>query len=147
MPIDRVGVPRIKMSDGPNGVRGSSHFLPTPAQCIPCATALGATFDPEALQRMGAVLAREAKAKGSSLVLGPTINIQRNPLNGRVCSSFVHPFCCSTTNHRVTRPTSRSLRTRSCPATLQRRTSRVCRLMESAQLSSTLSATTKKTSE
>ncbi|GJN89025.1 hypothetical protein Rhopal_001999-T1 [Rhodotorula paludigena] len=88
VPIERVGVPRIKMSDGPNGVRGSSHFLPTPAQCIPCATALGATFDPEALQRMGAVLAREAKAKGSSLVLGPTINIQRNPLNGRAYESF-----------------------------------------------------------
>ncbi|BGP39734.1 hypothetical protein JCM10450v2_003703 [Rhodotorula kratochvilovae] len=86
--IERIGVPRIKVSDGPNGVRGSSHFLPTPAQCIPCATALGATFDKDALHALGAVLAREAKAKGSSLILAPTTNIQRHPLNGRAYESF-----------------------------------------------------------
>ncbi|GAA5891753.1 hypothetical protein JCM6882_006195 [Rhodosporidiobolus microsporus] len=86
--IPRVGVPSIKMSDGPNGVRGSSHFLPTPAQVLPSATALGATFDVEALEKMGAVLANEAKAKGSSLLLAPTVNIQRNPLNGRAFESF-----------------------------------------------------------
>lgn len=33
--IERVGVPSVRMSDGPNGVRGSSHFLSSPAQCIP----------------------------------------------------------------------------------------------------------------
>ncbi|GAA6008860.1 hypothetical protein JCM10207_001749 [Rhodosporidiobolus poonsookiae] len=87
-PIERVGVPSIKFSDGPNGVRGSSHFLPTPAQCIPCATALAATFDTGALERIGEVLAHEAKAKGSSLLLAPTVNTQRNPLNGRAFESF-----------------------------------------------------------
>ncbi|BGP27283.1 hypothetical protein JCM10295v2_006247 [Rhodotorula toruloides] len=81
-PIPRVGVPSIKVSDGPNGVRGSSHFRPTPAQTLPSATALGATFDVEAVEKMGKVLAHEAKAKGSSLLLAPTVNIQRNPLNG-----------------------------------------------------------------
>ncbi|GAA5898000.1 hypothetical protein JCM6882_003304 [Rhodosporidiobolus microsporus] len=89
-PIERKGVfvPSIKMSDGPNGVRGSSHFLPTPAQTLPCATALGATFDVEAVRKLGRVLANEAKSKGSSLLLAPTINIQRNPLNGRAYESF-----------------------------------------------------------
>ncbi|BGP03092.1 Beta-glucosidase [Rhodotorula toruloides ATCC 204091] len=87
-PIPRIGVPSIKVSDGPNGVRGSSHFRPTPAQTLPCATALGATFDVEAVEKMGKVLAHEAKAKGSSLLLAPTVNIQRNPLNGRAFESF-----------------------------------------------------------
>ncbi|KAK4688956.1 beta-glucosidase, partial [Tremellales sp. Uapishka_1] len=86
--IPRVGVPSIKCSDGPNGVRGSSHFLPTPANCIPCATALAATFDVDIIHRIGGLLARDAKAKGSSLLLGPTVNIQRNPLNGRAFESF-----------------------------------------------------------
>ncbi len=84
VPIPRVGVPKIKCSDGPNGVRGSSHFKPTPATCIPSATALGATFDGGLIGQVGALLARECKAKGSSFLLGPTCNIQRNPLNGRV---------------------------------------------------------------
>ncbi|KAM0748239.1 glycoside hydrolase family 3 protein [Meredithblackwellia eburnea MCA 4105] len=88
IPIPRVGVPRIKMSDGPNGIRGSSHFLPTPAHCIPCGTAMGATFDTDLIHQAGGFLARESRAKGSSLVLGPTCNIQRNPLNGRAYESF-----------------------------------------------------------
>ncbi|GAA6009973.1 hypothetical protein JCM10207_007501 [Rhodosporidiobolus poonsookiae] len=86
--IPRVGVPAIKMSDGPNGVRGSSHAFPTVAQTLPCATALAATWDVDALVQMGDVLAHEAKAKGSSLLLAPTVNIQRNPLNGRAYESF-----------------------------------------------------------
>ncbi|KAM0752790.1 beta-glucosidase [Meredithblackwellia eburnea MCA 4105] len=86
--IPRVGVPSIKCSDGPNGVRGSSHFLPTPAQCIPSATALGATFDVDAIKEIGGLLARECRAKGSSFLLGPTCNLQRNPLHGRAFESF-----------------------------------------------------------
>ncbi|EIM81964.1 glycoside hydrolase family 3 protein [Stereum hirsutum FP-91666 SS1] len=86
--IDRVGVPRIKCSDGPNGVRGSSHFLPTPAATIPCATALAATYDTDLIAKVGGLLAEECEAKGSSLLLAPTCNIQRNPLNGRAFESF-----------------------------------------------------------
>ncbi len=71
-----------------NGVRGRSHFLPTPATCIPCATALGATFDVPLLTEVGGLLARECKAKRVSLLLGPTCNIQRSPLNGRAFESF-----------------------------------------------------------
>ncbi|GAA5942574.1 beta-glucosidase H [Sporobolomyces koalae] len=88
VPIPRVGVPKIKCSDGPNGVRGSSHFNPTPATCIPAATALGATFDTDLINQVGGLLARECVAKGSSLLLAPTCNIQRNPLNGRAFESF-----------------------------------------------------------
>ncbi|KAM0751563.1 glycoside hydrolase family 3 protein [Meredithblackwellia eburnea MCA 4105] len=87
-PLPRVGVPSIKSSDGPNGVRGSSHFLPTPANAIPCATALAATFDTDLLYQVGGLLARECRAKGSSVLLAPTVNIQRSPLNGRAFESF-----------------------------------------------------------
>ena len=91
VPIPRVGVPKVKCSDGPNGVRGSSHFNPTPATCIPSATALGATFDVGLIGEVGGLLARECKAKGSSFLLGPTCNIQRSPLNGRVSSHHLTP--------------------------------------------------------
>ncbi|KAG8948268.1 hypothetical protein FRC04_009906 [Tulasnella sp. 424] len=86
--IDRLGVPPIRMSDGPNGVRGSSHFLSSPAQCIPCATSMGATFDPELIREAGAFLAAEAKLKSAVCLLAPTCNIQRNPLGGRAFESF-----------------------------------------------------------
>ncbi|CUA74978.1 beta-glucosidase [Rhizoctonia solani] len=86
--IERLGVPSVRMSDGPNGVRGSSHFLSSPAQCIPCATALGSTFDPELIHEVGAFLAVEAKTKSATVLLAPTCNIQRSPLGGRSFESF-----------------------------------------------------------
>ncbi|CAA7270155.1 unnamed protein product [Cyclocybe aegerita] len=87
-PIPRLGIPSIRMSDGPNGVRGSSHFVSTPAQCFPCATALASTFDPELVTRAGGFLAQEAKIKSSVMLLAPTCNIQRTPLGGRAFESF-----------------------------------------------------------
>ncbi|KAG9034398.1 hypothetical protein FRB95_013306 [Tulasnella sp. JGI-2019a] len=86
--IDRLGVPAIRMSDGPNGARGASHLLSSPAQCIPCATSLGATFDPELIHEAGTFLASEAKIKAAVVLLAPTCNIQRNPLGGRAFESF-----------------------------------------------------------
>ncbi|KAJ1309840.1 hypothetical protein OPQ81_006605 [Rhizoctonia solani] len=86
--IERLGVPSVRMSDGPNGVRGSSHFLSSPAQCIPCATALGSTFDPELIHEVGSFLAVEAKTKSATVLLAPTCNIQRSPLGGRSFESF-----------------------------------------------------------
>ncbi|EKM82934.1 hypothetical protein AGABI1DRAFT_118340 [Agaricus bisporus var. burnettii JB137-S8] len=87
-PIPRLGIPSIRMSDGPNGVRGSSHFVSTPAQCLPCATSLASTFDLDLIQKVGAFLGQEAKIKSSVLLLAPTCNIQRNPLGGRAFESF-----------------------------------------------------------
>ncbi|KAL9714898.1 hypothetical protein Ac2012v2_001558 [Leucoagaricus gongylophorus] len=87
-PIPRLNIPSIRMSDGPNGVRGSSHFVSTPTQCLPCSTSLASTFDPELIQKAGEFLAEEAKAKSSVLLLAPTCNIQRNPLGGRAFESF-----------------------------------------------------------
>ena len=75
--IERVGLPSIRVSDGPNGVRGTKFLNGVPAACIPCATALGATWDKSLLKQAGELLGEECLAKGAGALLGPTVNIQR----------------------------------------------------------------------
>lgn len=87
-PVHRLNIPSIRLSDGPNGVRGTRFFNGIPAACFPCATALGATWDTDLLTDVGRLMADEAIAKGAHVVLGPTINIQRSPLGGRGFESF-----------------------------------------------------------
>lgn len=86
--VNEHSIPSLRASDGPNGIRGSRIFQPTPSACSPCGTGLGATFDPQLLKRLGQLLAKEAKAKGVHIILGPTVNIQRSPLGGRGFESF-----------------------------------------------------------
>lgn len=88
VPIPRLGIPSIRFSDGPNGLRGTKFFGSVPSACLPCGTAIGATFDRDLAVRIGHLLAAEAKAKGAHVVLGPTINIPRGPLGGRGFESF-----------------------------------------------------------
>lgn len=87
-PIKRLNIPSIRVSDGPNGVRGTKFFNGIPSACLPCATAFGATWDTELLTQLGELLGDEARAKGAHVILGPTINIQRSPLGGRGFESF-----------------------------------------------------------
>ncbi|KAJ7489184.1 beta-glucosidase [Mycena latifolia] len=87
--VERLGIPAIKVSDGPNGVRGNHFVMGTPAKCLPSATALGATWDPDLIHEIGLkLLAPEAKLRAASVILAPTCNIQRNPLGGRSFESF-----------------------------------------------------------
>ena len=95
VPIPRLGVPSLRTSDGPNGVRGTRFFNSIPAACFPCATALGSTFDAELLFNVGKSLGRECKEKGVHVLLGPTMNIQRGPLGGRGFESFSEDPCLS----------------------------------------------------
>ncbi|KAJ5589944.1 Beta-glucosidase [Penicillium hetheringtonii] len=88
VPIPRLGIPSIRVSDGPNGVRGTRFFSSVPAACLPCGTAIGATFDRDLALEIGHLLAAEAKAKGAHVILGPTINIARGPLGGRGFESY-----------------------------------------------------------
>ena len=63
--------------------------MSTPAKCLPSATAMAATFDTALIERMAReLLAEEVKLKAASVLLGPTCNIQRNPLGGRSFESF-----------------------------------------------------------
>ena len=76
------------MTDGPNGIRGTKFFGGVPAACLPCGTALGATWDKSLLTRAGKLLGDECIAKGAHCWLGPTINTPRSPLGGRGFESF-----------------------------------------------------------
>ena len=79
-----AGIPAIGVTDGPNGARGGGLLgTGTATACIPAGAVLGATWDPELVERLGAVLGDEARAKGCRVLLAPTINLHRNPLGGR----------------------------------------------------------------
>ncbi|KAF5004879.1 hypothetical protein FDECE_8661 [Fusarium decemcellulare] len=86
--IERLSIPPIRLSDGPNGVRGTHFFDSTPSACLPCGTALGASWNIDLIYRLGQLLSDEAHAKGAHVLLGPTVNIQRGPLGGRGFESF-----------------------------------------------------------
>ncbi|KAK6202383.1 beta-glucosidase [Scheffersomyces amazonensis] len=88
VPIPRLGIPSIRVSDGPNGVRGTKFFNSIPSNCFPCGTGLAATFNKELLVEAGELMGKEAKMKGASVILGPTCNIVRSPLGGRSFESY-----------------------------------------------------------
>jgi beta-glucosidase len=81
--VDRLGIPVLKMTDGPNGARGAEGSMGPPSACFPAGIALGATWNPELVQQVGAALGEETAAKGASILLAPTVNIHRSPLSGR----------------------------------------------------------------
>lgn len=88
--VPRLGIPAVAMTDGPNGARGTTLPGPdaTPTTCVPCGSALGATWDPELVGEVGALVAREARAKGCRVLLAPTVNIPRSPLAGRTFECY-----------------------------------------------------------
>ena len=81
------GVPVMRCSDGPAGVRGTAWSGPASAS-FPCGTALGATFDPELVHAVGEALAAEARSQGAHMVLAPTVNLHRTPIGGRNFECF-----------------------------------------------------------
>ena len=85
--IEKKNIPSIKMSDGPNGVRGDSNSGKSSA-CFPCAISIGSTWDLKLIKDIGIALGEEAQAKDVDVLLGPTINIHRHPLGGRHFESF-----------------------------------------------------------
>ncbi len=83
-PVPGLGIPSIQLTDGPNGARGTQPGPAGPtATCVPCGSALGATWDPDLVERVGALVGREARTKGARVLLAPTVNIHRSPLAGR----------------------------------------------------------------
>ncbi|KAL6806333.1 glycoside hydrolase family 3 protein [Trichoderma sp. SZMC 28013] len=81
--LPKHGVPSLRFTDGPNGVRGTKFFDGVPAACFPCGTSLGSTFNQPLLEEAGKMMGKEAIAKSAHVILGPTINMQRSPLGGR----------------------------------------------------------------
>ena len=89
-PVERAGIPAVRVTDGPNGARGSSVLGAGEASalCIPCGSALGATWNPGLIERLGAALGDEALTKGCRVLLAPTLNLHRSPLAGRNFECF-----------------------------------------------------------
>lgn len=81
--IDRLGVPSVKVTDGPNGARGGVTENGPTAAVFPSGIALGASWNVDLVREVGAALAEEAKSKDSNVLLAPTVNMHRGPLNGR----------------------------------------------------------------
>src|SRR4051812_18803815 len=89
-PVERLGIPKIMVSDGPHGLRaqpGDSDHLglggSLPATCFPTASAVASAWNPDLLRRIGQALAQEARACNLSVILGPGVNMKRSPLCGR----------------------------------------------------------------
>jgi beta-glucosidase len=89
-PVERLGIPAIMVSDGPHGLRKQPEEADhvgisgsVPATCFPTACALGSSWNPQLVRRVGEALGREARAQDVAVVLGPGINIKRSPLCGR----------------------------------------------------------------
>ena len=80
--IKKYGIPKIKMSDGPNGVRGDSSTKQSSA-CFPSPILLGATWNEKLIKKIGSATGEEALFKDVDVLLAPTINLHRHPLGGR----------------------------------------------------------------
>lgn len=88
--VERLGIPRIMVSDGPHGLRAQpddgDHVglgASVPATCFPTASAVASSWNPDLLERIGVALATEARATKLSVILGPGVNMKRSPLCGR----------------------------------------------------------------
>ncbi|MEW6003731.1 MAG: glycoside hydrolase family 3 C-terminal domain-containing protein [Stygiobacter sp.] len=89
-PIPRLGIPELRMTDGPVGVRWDK------ATAFPSGVSMAATWNPELINKVGAAIGRETKGKARHVILGPGVNIVRMPMNGRNFEYFGEdPFLAS----------------------------------------------------
>ncbi len=77
-PIARLGIPALRMSDGPVGAH-----IPPPSTAFAAGIGLAASWDRDLANRIGIQLGRDARSRGASFLLGPGVNIYRAPMNGR----------------------------------------------------------------
>ncbi len=88
--VERLGIPRTMVSDGPHGLRKQSEAADhlgindsIEAVCYPAASATAASFDPDMIREMGEALGESCQHERVSVLLGPAVNIKRSPLCGR----------------------------------------------------------------
>jgi beta-glucosidase len=90
--VERLGIPAIKMADGPMGVRnwiGSSALTsaastqPFYSTAFPAGIAMASSWDADLVRSEGRAIAQQVKSLGRDMILGPTVNIARTPLWGR----------------------------------------------------------------
>jgi len=89
MPIERLDIPWIWLSDGPHGLRRApatnkpGYGDQLQATCFPTASALAATWDLDLVYKVGQTLGEESQAQNVNVLLGPGVNIKRSVLGGR----------------------------------------------------------------
>ena len=88
--VERLGVPRAMVSDGPHGLRKQDETADhlgindsIKAVCFPTACATAASFDTDMIREMGEAIGDSCQHERLSVVLGPAVNIKRSPLCGR----------------------------------------------------------------
>lgn len=88
--LERLGIPKVMMCDGPHGLRkqvGAEDHLglneSVQAVCFPSASALAASFDRNVMEELGTCLGKECQAEHVGMLLGPGVNMKRSPLCGR----------------------------------------------------------------
>ncbi len=92
--LDRHGIASVRLTDGPNGARGAGLTVTgvdektLTAACVPCGAALGASWDPALVERVGRLVGEEARTKACRVLLAPTVNLHRSPLGGRNFESY-----------------------------------------------------------
>ncbi|WP_328936659.1 glycoside hydrolase family 3 C-terminal domain-containing protein [Streptomyces tauricus] len=82
-PLKHLGIPAMTRVDASDGLRGD-----TGVTAFPAPNALAATFDTDLAERYGDAIGAEARGKGWNVLLGPTVDIDRNPRNGREAESY-----------------------------------------------------------
>ena len=87
-PEPAVGLRRLVVSDGPAGVRGERWDERDTSANVPSPTALAATWDVDRVERLGGLLAAEARRRGVDVLLAPTVNLHRTPYGGRHFECF-----------------------------------------------------------
>ena len=96
VPIERLGIPSLVMTDGPHGVRSSqpeTGRIDGPATSFPTGISMASSWNPELIERVGAALGEETRAMGCDVLLGPCVNIVRHPLAGRNFEAYAEdPF-------------------------------------------------------
>ncbi|MGW7236296.1 beta-glucosidase [Streptomyces sp. NPDC054804] len=81
--VPRLGIPPLRLADGPAGVRITAH-----ATALPAPVLLASAFDPELARRYGQVIGREGRALGQDVLLSPMVNLIRTPYAGRNFETF-----------------------------------------------------------
>ena len=85
---DSIGLAPMAFSDGPTGVRGLKFTGGEKVALFPNATVLASAWSEETAREVGAMLAEEAERQHIHVVLGPTINLHRSPLGGRLFEQY-----------------------------------------------------------
>jgi beta-glucosidase len=91
VPVKRLGIPSITMTDGPHGVRPSAPETGRkmgPVTAFPTGISMGASWNPELVEEVGQALGEETRGMDCDILLGPCVNIVRDPRGGRNFETF-----------------------------------------------------------